>query len=300
MSSAALPWVASSGVEGLTSLRLGLKAMPLFTLRTGLPLEHADDDAEDAPNGSVSLDSTVLELVQSNNEQQLVGLRFNGINLARNADVRSAQLQFTCKAASDEPGELVIQAESIGSSSRFVNSPHNISMRRLTNSKVTWTPPAWKREGDTTEAQRTPDLAGLIQEVIGRDDWQPGNSIAFVISGTGKRIAMVFRNGESTSAKLIVDAEETAPNAEQPVELLPYRVRLHFGTPRSSIREQRVFDVTVQGQTTIENVTLGGDAQLAQVHTLDRVMLGESIEIAFTPKKGRAVLSGIELQRLGD
>lgn len=298
MSTAALPWVASSGVEGIKNLKLGLKAMPLFTLKTGLPIEHGDDDAEEAASGTVSLDSTVLELVQTADESQLVGLRFNAINLARGAELRAAYLQFTCKTPSDQPGDLVIQAEAIGSSPRFLNTSRNISSRQRTISKIVWSPVAWKKEGDTSEAQRTPDLAPLIREVISRDDWQPGNSIAFIISGAGKRVAMVFRTGETTSAKLIVDADETSPKNAASEELAPYRVRLHFGTPRATKREQRIFDVTVQGQPTISNVTLGGDGQLAQVHTLERVLLGESIQIEFTPKKGRALLSGIELQRL--
>lgn len=300
MATAALPWVASSGVEGMTNLRMSLKAKPLVTLRTGLPIEHSDDDVQEAPNGSVSLDSTTLALVESGGEQQLVGLRFNGINLGRNADVRSAALQFTCKTPSSEPGELVIQAEAAGNAERFLNVPRNLSSRRLTTGKVVWSPAAWKKEGESGASQRSPDLSPLIREVINRDDWQPGNSIAFVISGTGLRTAAVFHKGDSSAALLISDADETEPTTGPAIEPLPYRVRLHFGTPRDSVRDQRAFDVIVQGQATVENVTLAGDAPLAEVRTINRVMLGEWLDIDFRAKKGRPLLSGIELQQLDE
>lgn len=78
----------------------------------------------------------------------------------------------------------------------------------------------------------------------------------------------------------------------------PYRLRLHFGTPRSMLGEEREFDVTVQGQSTIENIKFGGKGLPSAVRTIDRVLLGDWIEIKFTPKRGRPVLAGIELQRL--
>ncbi len=91
-----------------------------------------------------------------------------------------------------------------------------------------------------------------------------------------------------------------APAAETSTPPQPYRVRLHFGIPRDSADVVRVFDVAVQGQMAIENVTLGGESGMAAVHTIERVLLEDSIEISFVPRKGRAILSGIELQRLAE
>jgi hypothetical protein len=298
MAGAALPWVASSGVEGLTSLRMSLKALPLHSLRTGIPVDHVDDDAKESTTGAVSLDGGSLELVQNADEQQLIGLRFNGVKLARGAEVRSALLQLTARSASDGPTELVIRAEAGGNARRFSEKLRDLSTRSLTNGEIRWSPAAWEKEGESGKLQRTPDLVPLIREVISREDWQPGNSIVFVISGKGNRVATAFRGRESTPAKLIVDAEDTAPNTGTPTAAQPYRVRLHFGTPRRTIGEERVFDVTVQGQSVIENVKLGGNGGAAAVHTIDRVLLGDWMEIKFTSKVGRPLLSGIELQRL--
>ncbi|MDA1229675.1 MAG: PQQ-binding-like beta-propeller repeat protein, partial [Planctomycetota bacterium] len=116
-----------------------------------------------------------------------------------------------------------------------------------------------------------------------------------VSSGVEKMTSLRF----SLTAQPPSTEDSTDPpltNPETPPE--PYRVRLHFGSPHSTISEVRVFDVTVKGQSVIENVKVGGNAGPASVHTIDRVMLGDWLEIAFAEKTGHAVISGIELQRL--
>ena len=81
---------------------------------------------------------------------------------------------------------------------------------------------------------------------------------------------------------------------------VPYRLRLHFGLPRDSTNDERVFDVVLQGQTTVPKVAVGGNSGRSSVRTIDRILLGDWLELAFRPIRGQAVLSGIELQRLDD
>ena len=301
MSTAAIPWVASSGVEGMTTLRLSLKAQPLHQLRTGIPVEQVNDDAKESiTSGIVDLESSTLEMGKGTEELQLVGFRFNSINLARNAEIRSARLQFTSRSAADEPTELVIRAEAVGNASQFTEQQKNLSSRKLTSSEIRWSPEAWKMSS-AGESQRSPDLTTLIREVIGHEDWHPGNSIVFVVSGSGQRISAAVRGRDvGASARLVIDAEETVPVDETALRLDPYRIRLHFGIPKNSFKEARLFDVEVPGQASIDNIQVGGTAQPSVVKTIDRVMLGDWLELRFTPKTGRPVLSGIELQRLDD
>jgi len=136
-----------------------------------------------------------------------------------------------------------------------------------------------------------------------------GTALPWVVSSgvekmTNLRLGLTARPpkpGKPADATVNVSANEVAASI-QPTEapLEPYRVRLHFGSPQHTISEERVFDVAVQGQAVIENVKVGGDAGPATIRTIDRVMLGDWLEIQFTDKTGRAVLSGIELQRLED
>lgn len=94
------------------------------------------------------------------------------------------------------------------------------------------------------------------------------------------------------------EQEDEGSAAKQPLEKAAYRVRLHFGLPRSADRQERRFAVSIMGQPAIENVTLGGNHGATAVHTIDRVILADRIEIAFQPTQGRAVLSGLEIARL--
>ena len=54
---------------------------------------------------------------------------------------------------------------------------------------VTWEPSPWLKPKDRTPAQRTPNLAELVQEIVDREGWTENNAIAFIITGTGERVA---------------------------------------------------------------------------------------------------------------
>lgn len=297
-SGSVLPWVAASGVEGMKGLRLSLKALPRYKLRTGLPVDQIDDDAEESVDGTVDLDSSSLELVQNGKDRQLVAWRFRGVRLARGAEIPSTHLQLTARSPGDDPAELVIRAEASGNSNQFSEKSRDISNRPLTKTEIRWSPDAWKKEAESGPAQRSPDLAPLIREVINREDWQPGNSLTFVVSGQGKRVATASTGRSSLATRLIVDTEDAALPTDMADTPRPYRVRLHFGVPKTTSGLQRCFDVTIAGQTTLENVTLGGQAPTSRIVTIERVLLDDWLDLGFTLKSGDPVLSGIELQRL--
>jgi hypothetical protein len=58
--------------------------------------------------------------------------------------------------------------------------------------------------GDSNSAQRTPNLAGLLQEIVSRPGWASGNAIAIIISGTGHRTAESFDKPGGNPARLSV------------------------------------------------------------------------------------------------
>jgi hypothetical protein len=292
-------WVAASGVEGLSGLRMSLAALPTHRLSTGLPIEHADDDAEESPGGAMNLESSTLDMVETAEGKQLIGLRFNNIHLARGADIRSAALQLSCRTPSNDATELIIRAE-VGKAAAFTTESGNLSARKTTSAEIRWSPAEWNKEGEAGPSQRSPDLAPLIREVINDHDWKPGNSIVFIISGSGKRLAAPFRGKDSVPATLIVDANETAPAHDKTVEEVAYGVRLHFGVPRDSSGQERRFDVLIMGRPAIENVQLGGAHAATAVHTIERIHLGDQLEISFTPHVGQPVLSGLEIMRLDE
>ena len=142
-------------------------------------------------------------------------------------------------------------------------------------------------------------LATIIQAVTHRPDWKPGNSIAILVSGSGKRIASAYRDGIGQSPRLVIDAETTTPSDgdRAPPKFL---VRLFFAVPKLAQGEQeRVFDVLVQGERVLEDLRLAPTEDGAGycVHALRDVPVAEELHLEFVPKQGQPVISGIELVR---
>ncbi|QDT53356.1 Alcohol dehydrogenase [cytochrome c] precursor [Caulifigura coniformis] len=94
------------------------------------------------------------------------------------------------------------------------------------------------------------------------------------------------------------DADGEPEPKTEGAALEPYRVRLHLGLPRLSFAQERVFAVRINGNPVAESISLGGSSPSSTTFTVDRVLLGDTVEIEFEAKQGQPVLSGIELHRL--
>lgn len=288
------PWISASGAKGITDLRIELHLKDEYDLNNGIPVRHANDDAEENEDGDVNLISSDLELVEDSGVQK-VGLRFNGINIAAQTKIRGAYIQFTCDEAADQKAALIIAAEDVGNALAYSDQSHDLSSRTLTAKEVGWNPAAWKKAGESGAQQRTPDLSSLVQAVIDRDDWQPGNSLAFQISGAGKRIAASSKGGLPKAAKLVIDADTTARIVDRPAQ--NYDVTLFFSDSGSSNDGGRIFDVYAQGECLAEDVAVrGSDGTPEKSLLLENVSIVNELHLRFIPKHGTPVLSGIQIQ----
>lgn len=162
----------------------------------------SSDDAEETPTRSMDLTSSDLELVHDAADQT-VGIRFAGLTVPPGATILRAWVQFAADEAQTEPTSLVIRGEAADHAATFTSAAGNVSARPRTTAAVTWaTVPGWTTLGEADAAQRTPELAALIQEVVGRPGWAQGNALAIVITGTGHRTAEAF-DGERAKAPLL-------------------------------------------------------------------------------------------------
>jgi len=147
------------------------------------------------------LNSTDLELVYDSGNQK-IGMRFNGITITKGTVIKNAYIQFKVDETSSGTTSLSIYGHDIDNSTTFTSTASDITNRTLTTAAVSWAPSAWSTVGLTGEAQRTPDLTGIIQEIIDRDGWTSGNSLSIIIIGTGERIAEAY-DGDTTGAPLL-------------------------------------------------------------------------------------------------
>ena len=119
-------------------------------------------------------------------EDNLVGLRFAGLDVPRGARVRSAVVEFVPQLASGSPVDIVVRAESSGDAATFADANDDIGRRPTGAASVTWRPGPWR---SADEEEQTSDLSALVQEVVDRADWCGGNAIALTFEGSGVRRA---------------------------------------------------------------------------------------------------------------
>ncbi len=294
-----VPWILASGVQGVTDIRIGMALTGELNMVSGIPVNHDDDDAEEDESGKVDRGSSDLELV-NDFENQTVGVRFNRIDLDRNAEIRSAYIQFTCDEVSEQPTSLIIAAEDDGNAERFSSDSHDISSRSRTSSEVAWTPQPWTKRYASEKEHRTPDLSPLIAEVIGRRDWKPGNSIAFLFTGSGKRVAVSAKTKSDRSPKLVIDAQRSgSSNGVDAAESKDrYDVELFFAAPPRSPGSR--FDLWVGQQRVAEELTIDPSDEEKRQATLrlQNIPIADHLSLRIIPKQGVPIVSGISIKQV--
>jgi hypothetical protein len=167
------------------------------------------DDAEESASGAMAVGSSDLELV-FDLSNQFVGLRFNAVAIPRGATINSASVQFQVDEATSGATSLTIQGQAADNATAFSGTA-KISTRTRTASAVSWSPVAWVAVGQAGAGQQTPSIASVIQEIVNRPGWRSGNSLALIITGTGRRVAEAFE-GLPTAAPLLRVQYSTGPN----------------------------------------------------------------------------------------
>ncbi|WP_299664709.1 fibronectin type III domain-containing protein [uncultured Polaribacter sp.] len=178
-------------------------------------LVSSDDAEENTVNGNVSTSSSDLEIIKDGDDQ-VVGIRFNNVDLTEGSEVVRSYIQFQAKVENSGDNsdviKLMIHGESNINSSTFSSDNKNISNRTKTNAVVEWNDiPEWTDESADLK-ERTPSLNEVISEIITLDGWKPGNSITFIFTGEGKRKAESFDyNDAEAPPKLVLVLREPCP-----------------------------------------------------------------------------------------
>ena len=167
-----------------------------------------DPDTEEAANGSMNPNTGMLDLALdgepgSPRGEQVVGLRFQGVQVPNAANIVSAYLQFTAAGTANvDPSALVFEAQASNNAGALGLFPYNLSVRNRTISSVAWSPQPWMVVDEASVAQRSSNLASLVQEVVSRPSWSPGNALVLFVQGTGRRQAF-SRNMDPAKAPRI-------------------------------------------------------------------------------------------------
>jgi hypothetical protein len=167
-----------------------------------IQVETSSDDAEESSSGNVTLTSTDLDLVEVSGNPQIVGMRFQNVPIPSGEAISSAYIQFQVDETDSGNSELIIHGEDVDDAATFDNSNDDISSRQTTSAQVSWSPPPWTNVGDAGFAQRTTNIAPIIQEIVNRPGWSSGNSLAIIITGSGVRTAEAY-DGSASGAPIL-------------------------------------------------------------------------------------------------
>jgi hypothetical protein len=260
----------------------------------------SSDDAEESQTGGMYLDSSDLELIQEENDQT-VGIRYS-LDIPKSATIQEAYLQFSVDEVSNTATSLQIQSEKSDDAALFTATANDISSRIRNSNSVLWVPESWDAVGERGVKQRSPDLSPLIQGVVNRANWKNGNHIAFIISGSGQRIAVSFDGNSAMAALLTVvytsenktPTNNNAPEIIGDTQLTIDQDSIFNFTPDAMDRDgdELIFSVNnLPGWALFDSATgsISGTPQAADVG------LYSNIEITVSDGSASATLSGISI-----
>ncbi len=175
------------------------------TIVTPITVTDADDAEERISDGVMDITSSDLEFCADDDGDQLVGIRFQNVNVPQGAVISNAYIQFEVDEVIN-PGAVTIDIEGIDvdNASQFSTSNFNISQRingtisSGTSATVSWSPAEWTSEGAN---QQTTNLSNIVKEIVDRGGWSFGNDMAFVFSPNSGSPARRYAEDSDTAGQ---------------------------------------------------------------------------------------------------
>jgi len=147
----------------------------------------SENDAEQRSTGQTRTGGSSLN-IESGRYQ---GLRFTNVLINQGATIISASLDYTAQAADISSTTVSIKGQAADNAPAFLNVNANISGRTTTTASASWSTGDWV----TNNTYTSPDLKNVIQEIVNRGGWLPGNALAIIQTASGgTRHAYTFDN----------------------------------------------------------------------------------------------------------
>ena len=162
---------------------------------------NTDDVEQSTVDGEMYDTSSDLELGNDPDYfgEQTVGIRFTGVNIPFDATIVDAYITFVAKSDDSDATSVEVAAQLDDDAPAFTTTPYDLTSRPTTSATVAWANMGAWSTGDVVD---TPNLAAVVEELVGQAGWVAGNSMVFVISGTGCRTAL-SHDGNAAQAPLL-------------------------------------------------------------------------------------------------
>ena len=185
---------------------------PVTTTITA-PVAAASDDVNQDGSSFDSGSASVWLGTGASTTSSYTGLRFTNLAIPAGATINSARLQVYSNQTQWLRVSMSLAAEAIGNSPAFSASSLP-SQRTLTTRKVV-------HSSDTQWLANTwydlDEIAPILQEVVSRADWQSGNSLSLILTGTGgawgRKFVTSLDASPITAPKLIINFTSSVPTS---------------------------------------------------------------------------------------
>lgn len=174
-------WVQKARQMGLLD---DASSLPRLPQTVAFQIGDGADDAGLHPfrSGNYSPHDLVVYFGMADDRSDITsGFRFTNVPIPEGATITRAYLEYTVDGPVSDELSLTIYGEASGNPKNF--GTHQPDTRPLTTASVPWTVTDEWRNG---EIRRTPDLQVIVQELVNRPDWSPGNAMAFLVKNGGK------------------------------------------------------------------------------------------------------------------
>ncbi|MFD1552508.1 hypothetical protein DNU06_14480 [Putridiphycobacter roseus] len=144
-------------------------------------LSSSDDAEEEILGGAMDLSSSDIEFTNDGGTEQIVGLRYDNLNIPNGSTIISAYIQFTTdEITTGNQVDVVMAFEDVANASAITSGNGDLSGRTYfgTSNAVLWTSiQDWATVGANGPAQQSPDLAAMLQIIVNKAGWSAGNAV---------------------------------------------------------------------------------------------------------------------------
>jgi predicted Fe-Mo cluster-binding NifX family protein len=184
----------------------------------GVTFPASSDDAEQENDAIDALFDDDLDAGWEGDPADLfvltTGLRFQHIFIPQGATIDSAFIVVYSHEAktTEDVANLTIAGEAADHTETF-NETDLITGRPRTSAQVSW---VVAEEWGLWTPHRTPDLKGIVQEVVNRNGWASGNAMSFFLLGEDQGVSEVENAREMESFENIADPEDGGDGQNHP------------------------------------------------------------------------------------
>ena len=221
----------------------------------GVVFEASSDDAEQENDEMDSLFDDDLDAGWEGapDDQNLLttGIRFREVYIPKGAVIDSAFIVLTSHEgkSAEDVARITLVGEAADHAETYTEDAL-IAARPFTTASLLW---EVSEEWELWGTYRTPNLKGIVQEIVDRNGWESGNPIAFMLLGENQGLTDVENAREFESFENIADPEDGGDGQNHPER----RPRLVVYYSAQSVSTKSVFQSNLKSIQVFPNPASG-------------------------------------------